>query len=315
MNAPRRKPRRPSSSGQFKPVGSSLDDFDSSPKNGEATTLSFFECDGNGEGVGGVFFSRGAFVVGVAEVTHEANPEPSGVNVEGEGNLEEVQALMLEVLGAEKGVNDNARVGFDVRSNDEDMDAEDEAKMDVKKKVVAKDLVRGVDEDQTSEFLRRLSGENQLQCVLSHVSEGLMHVALRQICGRATSTNLKDEDINGLFLVRYEERAKMLEERDVHIDELSSQLLDLKKRKKLADARAVPDIVEYLKKENAKLSKAYICEGEAGPFALGSLPSFSNLSICICTIVILAKERVVLFVGRTQDSSRHGQFDANFSDI
>ncbi|KAM7253527.1 hypothetical protein ACFE04_021681 [Oxalis oulophora] len=274
--APRRKLRRPTTSGHFKQVGTLLCDSDYSPKDGDvAAPSSLIGVAVEKEVVASsspddVLVGRlEASTVGVAKVTHDANSWHVDVDVEGQachspsrGNLKEVQVSMFEVSGAEKGGEDNARVGIDVDFDDEDIDVEDEvrpacgsticeadrkyhvrvgilivdaeaegktpdyaltlahAKMDAKNKFVDEDLVRG-DEYHISEFQRLIAEGNQLQCVLSQ--GGWLYD------NRSTFTDLEDKDISGLISVRYEKMVEMLEERDVRMDELSSQLSDLKK--------------------------------------------------------------------------------------
>ncbi|KAM7279081.1 hypothetical protein ACFE04_006215 [Oxalis oulophora] len=166
VKASRRKLTRPITSGQFKSVGYLLGDSDSSSEDDEAATSLEKEVVASSSLDEVLDGRHETSIVRVAKVTApEANPKLFGVDTEDEarasnilearGYLEEVQASMAEVSSA--GGEDNARLGLDVGSDDEDMNTKDEAKgdaldytstlvqtkIDVKKKVVVEDLVRG----------------------------------------------------------------------------------------------------------------------------------------------------------------------------
>ncbi|KAM7261842.1 hypothetical protein ACFE04_020919 [Oxalis oulophora] len=249
MKAPRRKQRRLAANGQFKPVGSWQSDSDSSSKGGEVAALSFFTgmavekevevacwCGRRRSSVS--FFCAWGVIDGrdcCTKVMSIAEEAQASTDLEARDNLEEVQASMLKVPGARKGAEDNARVELEVDSEDDDMDAKNEAegkildytstlahaKMDPKKKNdVVEDHFRG-DEDQTSEFQCLIVGGNQLQCAPSGGGKArltCLHIDLE----------LKVEELEG-YQQRYDERDKMLAKRDVRIQELSSQHSDLKK--------------------------------------------------------------------------------------
>ncbi|KAM7267689.1 hypothetical protein ACFE04_009855 [Oxalis oulophora] len=92
LKAPRRFPRKPVARGQSKPIGSSFDDSNPSPKEGKGTMLSSLrEVDVGKEMMVSPFLDKvlagqpRVYVNGTTEMTLEVNPKPAAIDT---GNQE-----------------------------------------------------------------------------------------------------------------------------------------------------------------------------------------------------------------------------------